>query len=205
MQRVLETLALYKIATGKDLADTLNHFGKQVAIFATYHTDKADKTKLEGQLRKVLGHRIASKSGKRLKKPKPITAPTTLARAIIVSRMRKKGEILTSREIDAQVDRMIKARLIAIGYHKAGWIPALSEFGAPISKAGAKAFGPPAGGASKATESRLSAMLKNFAEKIDIQEAALDKAIREARIDMKTYAKAKLAKREAETNRKINR
>lgn len=203
LARVRSVLELHAKATGKDVELSLNRFMRNVSIFASAKTKKADVAKIERDLRRMIGTRIAGASGRRLKKPKPIITPTSLARAIIVKRMREAGEQLTNAEIVKRTEALVKARVRSAGFHKAGYIPALREFGAPASRSGAKAFGPPKGTASKATETKLRASLRNFATGVDLQGDALAAAVREALVDMETYAKERLAKRAAETNKKL--
>jgi len=205
VRKITEAMGLYAKATRKDSEAILNRFMKNVTIYASSKTPKANPTRIEGQLRRVLGHRIATAKGKRLKKPKPITVPTSLARAIVLKRLRDAGKPLpSSAEITRLSEALVKSRLRGVGFSKAGFIPALRAFGAPISKAGAKQFGPDRGSGQKATPASLRAQLINSAPEIEaIAGPALAAAVREATVDMMTYAKRKLAERAAKTNARM--
>jgi hypothetical protein len=205
IKKAIDALRLYQQATGKDAEKTLNRFMRNVAIYSSAKTPKADAEKIKAELATVVAMRFATKTGKRLKKAQEIRKPTTLARAIVVARMRRKGESVTSQGIDEAAKKLVNGRIKSVGYHKAGYIPAFREFGAPLSRSGAKQFGPPVGTGSKATVSRLRATLTNFAPAIDkVGRAAFETAVREATVDMETFAKAQLDKRSAAATKTIN-
>lgn len=205
IRRIQEAMRLYQIATGKDFAEILNRFGRNVAIYSSAKMSKAKRNIIEGQLLDVIGHRLPRVRNGKKGRPTPITVPTTMARAILVKGFRKRGEpIPRSAHLATLARQMVRQRVRSIGYHKAGNIPALKEFGAPASKSGAKQFGPPRGKASKADAAKLSASLSNFARGINVQQAAWDQGIREARLDMEKFARSKLAETAKKTSQKIN-
>lgn len=202
VRRVISALETYRRATGKDLEDTINRFMRNVAIYAIAKTPIAKRDGIERELTQIV---TTTRSGRNRRRPLRIA--NTRARAIYVRNLRRRGIDPSSTspgDISKGVDQMIKSRLRGVGYHRAGWIPALRKFGAPLLQGGAKQFGPAKGTASKATELRLRAEISNFAGAIDkVGRPAFDQAIREARVDMMTYARKRLAQRATETTKKL--
>lgn len=206
VSHIVRTLELYRRATGKDLEATINRFMRNVAIYSMAHTPIASRDGIERELRRVIKSQVYTKKGNLRKKPRAVKVANTVARAIYVRNLRRAG-IDPSKtdpgEISRGVEKMIDKRLRGVGYHRAGWIPALRKFGAPLL-GGAKAFGPAKGSASKATETRLRAEMSNFAKAIDIVgDKAFRTALRDAQVDMESYAKGLMTKRTAETNSQL--
>lgn len=206
--RINSVLDVYQQATRKTTADVINKFQRQVAIFASAHTSKADKQKIESELKQIISVRTTTKSGKALKRAVVKWKDSTLARALVVKQLRDKGinpSSLPAGEITRRARAFIAARMKSVGYHKAGWIPALRKFGAPVP-AGIRAAKSPPGAAWKATQSRLSSTIQNTARGVEkVQQGALDQAISEAMIDMETYARAELRKQALGISTRINK
>lgn len=204
LNALLGSIKTYEQASGKDTADVVNHALKQVAIFWSHHMPMADRTKIEDGLRRVVAYQIAGKGKKyrRLKKAKAIKKALPLAYAIVLARAKRKGEKIPAGDLTARANRMINARKSSAGFNRAGIIPALRAFGAPLKNAaGARQIGRPKGTASKATAARLVAKLSNKVKTVAaIGKPSLDTAVAEAAVDLRKYAERKIAQRVAAFN-----
>lgn len=201
LRSLVDAIKIYERASSKDLADVVNHALKQVAIFWSHHMPMADRNKIRNELQKiVLSTRTAK--GRLRKKAKRVKTPLPLAYAILLARAKAKGEKIAPNELKARANRMIGARVRSAGFNKAGIIPALRAFGAPLRNAGgAQQIGRPKGSASLATEARLRARLVNSVKTVGkIGQPALETAIVEAAADLQKYAEKKIADRTAKFN-----
>jgi hypothetical protein len=153
----------YAELSKKEVSEALNKKAKDVAIRAIKYTPKADKERIEQQLR---------------------------ANGLVYKLVKKTG--LTKKQIQQKAERMIRARKRSAGYIKAGWYKAAQVFGARGGRTKAKGLAAQ-GTASKATPSKTEAVMNNYtkgATKVSGQ--ALARSMDEVRKDMMVYIGRKL-------------
>lgn len=199
-----KTLDLYAQATGKDLVEVVNRAGRQVAIFATNKTPKADPAKIDRVLRRHIGHQIVGKSGKRFKKAKKIYEyKNALAGRIILKRAKERNESLSDDEVEKRAKAMIAGRKRAVAFIRSGYVPAIKAFGGKLR---GNQRGKPKGSGSVATERRIVATITNNVQgrkggaAVKVGQAALNAAVREVEADMRSYAQKKIDERTAKAN-----
>ncbi len=161
--RFSAALRLYLEVTSKGLPEALNHVGGDVALRAVQFTSHADAVAIATELGALHAVQVFTKGGTRLKRPRPITKPVSVARAIIVSRLLKKGDNpskYSGVQIDAMTNKMLAARLRGINVLRAGYLPAARAFGKG-GVAGVQLLNPDAGSGEIATVDDLLASITN--------------------------------------------
>lgn len=164
------TLRQYTELTSKDVADAINKKAKDVAIRTISNTPKADPAKIESELRGP------GRGGGQL-----------------VYRLFNHRNM--TREVAAdQARRIIRARMTAVAYIKAGWYKAAQAFGARGGKT--RAGWTRAGSGKRATATKPEAVLTNRTIGATLVSGpALAAAVESVRADMMIYIKRKLSER----------
>ena len=148
--------------TQRSLPEVVNKAARDVTLRTVQFSPVADPASIAAQLSAIIGQRTHSKTGRVLKRPRNITKPTDLARAIFISRLWKKGinpHTLSGAEIDAGIRKMITSRTRSVGYLKSGYLTAAELFGGGLP--GVRDFGSHRGTAKLATIDDLFALIKN--------------------------------------------
>ena len=111
------TLRRYGEVRKKDNAYVCNRQGAQLALRAFWNTQKANVARVKAHVRST----YVTKTGR------VYDTAVDLARAIVVSRMRRRGQALVTSKIIKARDSLIAGKIHA-GFIAAGWIPALQAF-----------------------------------------------------------------------------
>jgi len=143
-------LLSYLRVTRHTLPEVLNKKALYLARGALQFTPRASRAAIEAL--GIVAYRIASKTGRRLKKAKAIYNVTdSRARHILLAAWRKRGELSGKSEADIQagVKKLIAARLRSIAFLASGWIPAIRAMARKTGEAAttldARQFGRPKG------------------------------------------------------------
>lgn len=158
-----KSMRQYAFLSKKEVSEALNKKAKDVAIRAIKYTPRADKDKIESQLR---------------------------ANGLVYKIIKKTG--LTRKQIKAKAERMIRLRKRGVGYIRAGWYKAAQVFGARGGKTrpGKRAA---LGTGKRATPSVTEAIMSNFTIGVTkISAMPLARAMDEVRRDMMPYIARKL-------------
>lgn len=157
-------LKTYAGARKIELPKALNRAGKNVALRAVQFSPAVGAGKIAAELRVVVAVLALTKTGKTRKKRKEIHEPTTLAKAIILARLRKKGidpRQVSAAEIQKMALKLAASRIKSANYLRAGWLPAAKAFGAGAARAGVKQWGRDRGVGILATAEQMVAELRN--------------------------------------------
>lgn len=116
----------------KGLPEVVNKAMKDVALRSIRFTPAVPGAVISAALRQYVDTRFASKTGRKLKRPKVTYAANDAAVAIMVARLRKKGALgnLTGAEIRQLALDMASGRVRSSGFLKAGLLAAAQPFGA---------------------------------------------------------------------------
>lgn len=156
------TLRRYLKYNRRTLPESLNEKGYFIAKEAIYQTHKADHERIKKELGAEMSP-IIGKRGKATKKKKLALLEkywAQLSVLIIIARLRKaKKQIPSASELKEMALKMVRSRIISVGFIRSGWLSALRKL-ARFSKYGEIKFELPKktgvfkGGASPATSSQ---------------------------------------------------
>lgn len=132
IQRLDDALKLFLEVTDRELPELVNKKLKWVLREAIDTTPAVRPDQISAELRWQYLTLAFFKNGKRRKRPKAFYKFTTLARSIIIARLRKKGHNPRAEavgEIDKMIENMISRRRSGSAFLKSGWIPGLKALG----------------------------------------------------------------------------
>jgi hypothetical protein len=158
-----KTMKQYAELSRKEVSEAINKKATDVAIRAIKYTPRADKQKIESDLR---------------------------ANGLVYKLIKKTG--LTRKQAQQKAERMIRRRKASVGYIRAGWYKAAQAFGARGGKTRPNKLAAKGSGI-KATRSKTEAILNNAAFGApNVGIYALARAMDEVRKDMMVYIGRKL-------------
>lgn len=133
ISRLDRAIGFYIDATEKIPAEVVNKKMKDVLLHAVPLTPFVSPDKISSELRWQYATLALFKNGTLRKRQKALYKPTTLARKIIVTRLRKKGvnpRSLDRGKVDEMIENMISRRRSGAHFLQSGFIPAARAFGA---------------------------------------------------------------------------
>lgn len=163
------------LRTKSELSVTVNRVAYGLAQKAIDYTPKADRSEIEKL--GLSGYQIVGKSGKRLKKPKPIWVVMRKMRNIYVGRLYRAEGVAAVKEFfdedkwerNRLIMEALKERMRAISYLKSGWVPIRNTLAKALGSARVTGEGIRAGRAKgRATPAQSgwnpTAILENFTQ-----------------------------------------